>query len=543
VEGIDEESFYPMVDELTRRIKTNFKLSAEEIASDIDKEVGTITTSSPEALKYYIEGRKYYHVIDYRKSIQLYERAIDTDPGFAMAYRSMAMVYDVLGYMSEKKRCLQKALELSSRVSDRERYQIEADYYRFSEKTYDKAIEAYNKLLELYPDDMIGNTNLGIFFNDIEEWDKAIERFNVLIKSKDETFYPYVHIANSYMGKGLFDKAREILDYYLSNFADNTWIHWFLAGNYTLQGEYDLALTETEKALFLSPTLVENIIGKGDIFQYKGELTKAEKEYQKLIQVKEPRAHYQGWRMLATLYLLQGKFKKAIEQIIQCIAWADKFGEMESKAWSHGYLAWLYLATGDYEQALRELDESMNTANASNLTWYQRFNYYERGLVYAKTKSLDKAKKAAEEFKERVEMSMSRKEIRYYYDLMGKIELQRRNFSKTIEYINKALSMEPYGPLAKPVLSLESLALAYYNSGDIEKSRKEYEKITSLNMGRLWQGDLYVRSFYMLGKIHEQQGNNAKAIEHYEKFLDLWKDADPGIAEVVEVRKRLGGLR
>jgi hypothetical protein len=24
----------------------------------------------------------------------------------------------------------------------------------------------------------------------------------------------------------------------------------------------------------------------------------------------------------------------------------------------------------------------------------------------------------------------------------------------------------------------------------------------------------------------------AKAIEHYEKFLSLWKDADPGIAEV-----------
>jgi len=36
----------------------------------------------------------------------------------------------------------------------------------------------------------------------------------------------------------------------------------------------------------------------------------------------------------------------------------------------------------------------------------------------------------------------------------------------------------------------------------------------------------------MLGKIHEQQGDTAKAIEHYEKFLSLWKDADPGIAEV-----------
>jgi len=36
----------------------------------------------------------------------------------------------------------------------------------------------------------------------------------------------------------------------------------------------------------------------------------------------------------------------------------------------------------------------------------------------------------------------------------------------------------------------------------------------------------------MLGKIHEQQGNTAKATEHYQKFLDLWKDADPEIAGV-----------
>ena len=45
-----------------------------------------------------------------------------------------------------------------------------------------------------------------------------------------------------------------------------------------------------------------------------------------------------------------------------------------------------------------------------------------------------------------------------------------------------------------------------------------------------------------LGKIYEQQGDTANALKNYEKFLSLWKDADPGIAEVDDAKERLAAL-
>jgi tRNA A-37 threonylcarbamoyl transferase component Bud32/TolB-like protein len=117
IEGKGEESFLSMVDELTSKIKAHFKLSEEEIAEDIDDDIGKITTSSPEALKYYIEGRKYHLTLDMMRSIELMEKAIAIDPEFAMAYRSMAMSYGSIGFRPQQKKYMEKALERKCQFS------------------------------------------------------------------------------------------------------------------------------------------------------------------------------------------------------------------------------------------------------------------------------------------------------------------------------------------------------------------------------------------------------------------------------------------
>ena len=69
------------------------------------------------------------------------------------------------------------------------------------------------------------------------------------------------------------------------------------------------------------------------------------------------------------------------------------------------------------------------------------------------------------------------------------------------------------------------------------------DRISTLTTGRLGWGVIYSRSYYHLGQIAERQGDSARAQAQYRKFLEIWKDTDPGLPEVADARKRLARLR
>lgn len=125
------------------------------------------------------------------------------------------------------------------------------------------------------------------------------------------------------------------------------------------------------------------------------------------------------------------------------------------------------------------------------------------GRAYIGMKSIDGAQRAADELKELSEKNRMYKKVkRFYNHLMGLIELERENVPGAINYFKKVLSLMPsqYYLLEALIrhehaLFMDSLALAYYKSGDLEKAREEYEKITSLTIGRLYWGDVYAKSF------------------------------------------------
>ncbi|MBN1223163.1 MAG: protein kinase [Candidatus Aminicenantes bacterium] len=545
VEGQGEESFFAMVDDLTPKIKSHFKLSSEEIAGDFDKEAGSITTGSAEAYRYYSEAKKFHNQGDYTNSIALMEMAVGIDPHFAMAYRTMAIDYGNLGYEFEARERLQKAYELRENVSERERYLILGDYYSRSEKTYDKAIEAFNKLLQLYPDDQVGNNNLGEIYRGIEEWDEAIKRYEVNIKNRSEAQSAYGNQAIALMANGEYDQARRVLNRYLDNIADIANLHGILAQSYISQGKFDMATAESGKAFSLDPTHRRNFLIRGDVFTYQGRLDDAEKEYRNLLELKEPVAHYDGLRRMSALAVMQGKFGAARDYISEGIDLAEMLGENDWLSWFILHSAYVFLRQGEFDEALAECKRVLTLAAGLDMPPVYRKALYLEGVVRVIQGFPAEAERIAAELMAVIDEGLNKKDMRFYHHLKGLIESRKKDFAAAVDSIQKAIALLP-SPSSENddhALFFDSLASVFSDSGAIGKARDWYGKMTLLTTGRLYAGDIYAHSFYALGKIDQGMKNMEQAAANYDKFIESWKDTDRKSPELDDARKQLSFLR
>jgi tetratricopeptide (TPR) repeat protein len=236
---------------------------------------------------------------------------------------------------------------------------------------------------------------------------------------------------------------------------------------------------------------------------------------------------------MTNLYLLQGKFEQAKNQL-------------SMPPILHESLAYFLLRTGHPEDAFPEFDTAMESkAQAESISDKTRL-LHAKGIAYAYMKSFDEASRIADELRDGIPLWMQKKLLRYYNHLMGTIKLGKGETTEAISFLKRA-EESLYAPEDNfPQIQawfISSLAEAYYEAGDLEQAQQKYEKVLSLHFGRLSHGDFFARSIYMLGRIHEQQGQRKRALEHYERFLELWKDADPGIEETEDARKRIDALQ
>jgi serine/threonine protein kinase/tetratricopeptide (TPR) repeat protein len=548
LEASSEKDIIVKVDELTRQVKEGLNLTPDQMASDIQKDAGTITTSSPEALKYYIEGRKLQLKLDFEHGIPHMEKAVEIDPEFAMAYRALAVMYRNSGHQADSWKYFKKALELSARLPEYERLLMEVQRFR-NEQNYAKAIEVAEKLVKSYPGYSLGYSQLAYAYEEAGNLDKAIQ-YHESAYEIQKTVMLVGNLVYGYEWKGQHQKAEDLCRSFVQEIEDNWWLRECLGFICLHLRQFDAARTEFEKCRLLNPDLasLENI---GHILLCKGDIAGAEKVYRQVFE----NDHATGRKDLIDLALVRGKYGQALSLSQQNLEESKGKKEKENEANAYRQVARSLEKAERYKEASEtfnqylglsaEYRKSESETGLPYLPSQQKSDLFTKGRIQAEMRSFDEAGRTAGELKAEIDKGINTRELRFYEYILGQIELGRTNYKKAAEFFGTACSrlffeQPDWGTEQAPYF--DNLARSLYDLGNLDKARQEYEKITLLTSGRLNDGDIYARAFYMLGKIAEQQGDKMKARENYQKFLDLWKDADTSLPEVLDAKTRLAAL-
>jgi tetratricopeptide (TPR) repeat protein len=531
IECLKDEEILSRVDELARGIKVDLNLSPQEIAGDISEPLGQVLTSSPEALKYYTEARRLHLTAAYRDAIPLYQRAIGADPAFAMAYRALAACYSSIGERAQQVAAVKKALEESDRLPERFKYQVQITANYASTRTYPQAIDACNKLLAKYPDDIIALNYLGLISCAMEDY----ERCGQLLEAAVKVSPTFLHVNNlAYVSAllGHCDRRRSTLERYLERDPNHAQAHVSLGQGYLVTGQFAEAQRESEKAMLLEPRNVSAVLLKGDVALLRGEFSASEREYASLLDQAAEADKRRTRVRLGLLYLTQGRFEKAREQVQASTA----------PGTTSSWLGPVERESGRPDLAVKTLRGRLAdpaVAADQNLTL---INLFELGLSHAAGGDIVKAQDGLDDLRAFREGVLVRRKNWMTLSLSGTLAAKRGDGRPAVANLERAASMLPYQVNVETdwhALIIDLLAQAYLVAGDLTKARETYEKITVLTTGRMGWGASYAKSYYRLGLIAERQGDTARAREQFGKFLEIWKDADPGLPEVADAKKRL----
>ena len=529
------DNIFPAIDRLTTGLKRRFDLSESEILADIDNNIEEITTSSPEALKLYISGKKLFNNNNYAGSIIEFKKAVSIDPEFAMAYRDIAWSYAYLNDLENRTKYFEKTILYINKLSEREKLLITADYYGENFTTINKSLEAYNKLLQIYPDDINANIESGFLYKWSEEWDKAISRYNNVIENDSSNIVALGNLVQCYSGKGEYAEAEKLIIDFEKVYPGNNReaILGMKFRQNILQGKFDLALkvvNEEKQIGILNDQAYHFSVNKLDLLNMN--TINSRMEYGNLLKYNNGKIDYKEINNLEFMFLFNGHYSIALKIL------DDQINNLESQDYvsdSKFKIFFIMMRSGDKKWSLEVLTE-LNKKLSNKSTGLVYRDLFLIGLANINLGRLKESEKSAIKIKNLSESILFKKQLtRMYFLLKAIIEKSKFNYDKAIDYLKEGSGLLSFdwggGNSSHEINSFYyyELGLTNFLMNKFDESEKWLLKLGDLTLSRYFFGDLYAKSFYYLGKIYQKKGWVGKAIESYDHFILMWNNGDKEI--------------
>ena len=196
--------------ELGKAARTLREELGESLASieRYDVPIERATTASLDALKAFTMGVRSHMSGEYENAILQLERATTLDPEFAMAVAQLSTAHNNVRAFGRARELATRAFELRERVSDRERFYIEARYYSSVTGEADQALKVYELWAQTYPRDFTPVNNAGVLQGDFGDFEHAVESYRRAHQLNPASALVFANIAGALHDLGRIDEAR-----------------------------------------------------------------------------------------------------------------------------------------------------------------------------------------------------------------------------------------------------------------------------------------------------------------------------------------------
>ncbi|MGH9499859.1 MAG: protein kinase domain-containing protein [Terriglobales bacterium] len=314
-----------------------------------DKPLSEATTSSLEALKAFTLGDVKHEAGEEFAALPLYQRAVELDPNFAMAYARLGAVYSNTGQATLSEQSRQKAFDLRDRASEHERLYITSHYYADSGQL-DKGITALELYKQTYPRDSIPFNNVSNIYLRLGQFDNALSNALQAVQLDPDSASGYSNLAWAYQALNRLDEAKATLVRAEAHKFGISGMHIQMASIAWAQNDIPGMEHELELAK-VGPDGEMNVLGfRAGMAAYRGQLRQFRDYSQKLrdaadrLSLKEVSANQ--YQQEATVEAVFGEKAEAIRDVDQALKLSSSPGIVLTSA---GVLAYV----GEDQRALK----------------------------------------------------------------------------------------------------------------------------------------------------------------------------------------------
>ncbi len=179
-EASNQNDLLATIDRLAQNIRENLQLSPQ-LTKELKEQSFKPTSQSLPALRFYNDGVALARQGNNQEALTRFQESVKADPEFALAYARLGQTFGNLGYDNEAEQAARRAVDLSQGLSVQEKYLISANHARIVNDNA-KAIEAYENLAKISPDDADVLFDLAGLYSATSSFDKARELYKRLLE-------------------------------------------------------------------------------------------------------------------------------------------------------------------------------------------------------------------------------------------------------------------------------------------------------------------------------------------------------------------------